>query len=173
MGKHMKGSRRISLTAMMMALSVLALYLGAVLPTGRLTLYVVSSLFFAPLAYEREVGLSLLAFIGTSLIGLLILPNKLMLLPYVLFFGHYGIGKYLLERIRSKPLSIVLKLVYFDICMPLIYWLAKDILFANVALPLDIWVIALIAQPGFILFDFAYSLALDIYFKSIRPRLMR
>ncbi|MGI6169675.1 MAG: hypothetical protein ACOYI4_08260 [Christensenellales bacterium] len=173
MAKKIKGSRRISLTAMMMALSVLALYLAAVLPTGRVTLYVLSSLFFAPLAYEREMGLAVLGFVGASLLGLLIVPNKVQILPYVLFFGHYGLGKYLLERIRSKPLSIFLKLVYFNVCMLLIYLLAREVLFAEITLPLSPWLIVVLAQPAFILLDFAYSLALDIYFKTIHKRLIR
>ena len=172
--RRLTGAYRISLTAMMMAFSLLFFYLGTMLPTGRLVCYFVSSIFIAPLAYEDEVGLSVIAFIGAALLGLLIVPNKLNVIPYVLFFGHYGIGKYFIEKKCGKLLGFLIKFVYFNICFVACYFLVKDLLFSAEALAtIPVWIIFVGAQVVFLIYDFAYSLGLDIYFRYIRKRLIK
>jgi hypothetical protein len=111
-----KPAYNVSLAAMFAAFSVIFLYLAGILPTGRVTMYFLSSLFAAGMVIERQTLLAFAVYAATSLLGLLILPDRLSVLPYVLLFGHYGIGKLWLEsNVRDKITAFLLKLVYFDI----------------------------------------------------------
>ena len=171
--KRLTGAYRISFTAMMMALSLLFLYCASLFPTGRLTLFFISSAFIAPLAFENELGLGIIAYIGTSILGFLILSNKLLVVPYVLLFGHYGIGKYLFEKKLKKAMAFVAKWLYFNVFLGICLILVKDLLLTEAISQLPIWIIIVAAQVAFVIYDFAYSLVLDIYFKKIRKYLIR
>ena len=98
---------------MFAAMTLIVLYLAAILPSGRLSLYFLSSIFIAGLLVEDEPVTALMTFAVVSGLGLLIVPNLLTVLPYVLLFGHYGTGKYFIEKIRDKVTAFILKLLYF------------------------------------------------------------
>ena len=91
--KFMQKSYRVSLTAMFAALTLITLYLAAILPTGRLAFYFISSIFVSALLVERQPLMAFCLYVAVSGLGLLIVPNLSMVLPYALLFGHYGIGK--------------------------------------------------------------------------------
>jgi hypothetical protein len=165
--REIKGAYGIAFAAMMAALSVIFLFLSAVLPTGKLVMYFLSSIFIAPLAYGQAPKYAMGCFLSAALIGFLLLPSKLGIVPYVLFFGHYGLGKYYIEKIKRKRLGFLLKFLYFNVCIALCYLLAKEVLLADISVEIPLWTIALAAQAIFLIFDFAYSLVLDIYYKRI------
>lgn len=92
---HREGSAGIlSLASMFSAFSLLFLYLASVLPGLQLIMFFLSSIFVMGIMLEERIGAAVLSVMAVSLLGLLILPDKILLLPYVFFFGHYGIGKY-------------------------------------------------------------------------------
>ena len=158
---------------MFTAFSVLFLFLAGVMPAGRISMYFLSSIFVSGLTIEREYLWALLCFIASSLIGLLILPDLLRLVPYVLFFGHYGIGKAYIERIKNKPFAFALKLLYFNVALLLIYLLANSVLTEDLSyIKLPVWAIALIAQIAFAVYDFVYSKVQQVYYEKLRRPLM-
>ena len=122
---------------------------------------------------ERQPALACLVFAATSLLGLLIVPNLLMVLPYVMLFGHYGIGKYFLEKIRSKLISYLSKLLYFNIGIGLIYFFAYNAFFQGVLSQIPFWLLIIFIQLVFVLFDFVYSKILLWYFHTIRKRIVK
>ena len=113
---------------MMAALALLFLYLAAILPTARLSMYGIASLFTIAMCIEQRTLYALLMFVAVSGLSLLILPNIMAALPYILFFGHYGIAKFHIEKIKDKFFAFVLKLVYFNGCLSLNYFLARNIM---------------------------------------------
>ena len=168
-----KKSYRVSLTAMFIALSLIFLYLAAIVPAGNAALYFVSSLFVSGMIVERQPGLAFLVFAATALLGLLIVPNLLSVLPYVMLFGHYGIGKYLLEKIQSKLISYISKLLYFNIGIALIYFFAYSTFFQGVLAQIPFWLLIILVQVVFVIFDFVYSKILLWYYNTIRKRIIK
>lgn len=169
----MESSYRVSLTAMFTAFGLIFLYLSAILPTGRIALLFISSIFVAGLLVEDQPGLAFLSFIMVGGLGLLLVPNLLMVLPYALLFGHYGIGKYFLEKIRDKVVSFVCKLVYFDLGLTGIYFLAGELFFGSLLESIPLWLLVVLAQIAFVIFDFLYSKVVLLYEHTIRPKLVR
>lgn len=161
-------SSRISLAGMFTAFSLLFLFLSSILPAGRITMYFLSSIFISGILLEDDLTLAFMSFLATSILGLLILPDILRVVPFVLFFGHYGIGKKFIERIRDKVIAFILKLLYFNVCMALIYFAASTIWSQELNLGFPLWLTILIMEIVFVIYDIAYSKVQEFYWSRIR-----
>mgnify|MGYP001766184479 CR=1 FL=1 len=168
-------SYTLSLTSMMAAFTLLFIYLAGILPTARLSMYAVASLFSFALCMEQRTAYALVLFFGVSLVSLLILPNILLIIPYVLFFGYYGIAKFHIERIKDKFLAFVLKLMVFNIGLILNYFLAKNMFLTDIpdALKDNFWVFMVLAQVVFVAYDYIFSKLAVFYDDRVRKFLMK
>lgn len=171
--RFVKKSYRVSLTAMFAALTLIMLYLAAILPTGRLAFYFLSSIFISAVLVERQPVMALMLYLVVSGLGLLIVPNLTMVLPYVLLFGHYGIGKYYIEKIKDKVTCFILKLLYFDLFLGLTYWLVGNLLLGSVLEQLQPWVLIVLSQVAFVIYDILYSKVTLYYYNNIRKKLVK
>ena len=89
--RRLSGAKLISLGAMCTALGVLCLYAAAVLPTGRVALYFLASLFvYVPAAESAYLG-AVGVYLATGVLSLLILPSRAAAVPYIVLLGHFGI----------------------------------------------------------------------------------
>ncbi len=154
------------------ALTLLSLYLATVLPGGQLFIYFVAALFLIPLISEKELGTSILMFAGTYLFSLLLVPNFAASLPYLLLFGHYGIVWYFCGKARDKITAMILRLVYCNIGMVLIYLFASQTVVDGLiaSIPMG-WRIGL-AQGAFLVYDFLYGKMMDFYRAFLRAPLL-
>ncbi len=178
MPRFQRTAHRISLTAMFATMSLLFLYLASVLPTMRIAMYFLSSVFVMGLVVEEEIGLALIMFTGVSLLSLLLMPNILRVVPYILFFGHYGIFKHYAEtRIKDKVIRYVLKLLYYNVALGLMYLLARQIVNEDILqhefFRNAIWLVIVLAQIAFIVYDYAFTKVTVFYFNNIRRLLMK
>ncbi len=156
-------AKRISLTAMFSAFSVIFIYMACVIPTANISLFFVSSLFVSGMIVEDQPFYAFLVFVISSLLSLLLVPNLLMVFPYILLFGHYGIGKYLIEKI---------KLLYFNAGLVAIYFV-YGAFFAPLLERLPLYALIIVAQAIFFAYDFCYSKIIVMYETKIRSRLIR
>ena len=175
MPRFHRTAHRVSLTAMFASMSLLFLYLASVLPTGRIAMYFLSSIFIMGLVIEEEIGLAVLMYIGVSLMSLLLMPNIIRVLPYVLFFGHYGIGKYYIQtRIKDKVAAYIVKLLYYNVALGLVYLLAQQIIYEDVlSTGVAFWLFVVLAEVAFVIFDFLYDKVSSYYFNNLRRLLMK
>ncbi len=106
----------LALDAVLTALSLAALYLSAVIPTGRWGTAAVAGLFPMAAVISLGVGDGLKVWGATGLVGALILPDKLNAVLYLLLFGLYPVVKSLLERRgpRSRWVCLLVKLCWFN-----------------------------------------------------------
>lgn len=175
MPRFHRTAHRVSLAAMFAAMSLLFLYLASVLPTMRIAMYFLSSVFVMGLVIEEEIGLAIVMFIGVSLMSLLLMPNILRVLPYVFFFGHYGIGKYYIQtRIKDKVAGYILKLIYYNIAVALVYLLAQQIIFEDILdSGIAFWLFVVLAEVAFVIYDFLFDKVTSFYFNNLRRLLMK
>ncbi len=169
-------ARMLSLAAMFAAFTLVALYMSLVLPNMKFTFYFLSSVFITGILIEGMTGMAVVMYIAVSGISLIILPIPYAL-PYIILFGHYGIGKYIFEtRLRSKAAAFIGKLIYFDIALTGIYFavIYTGLLpMAGIFESIPVWAWALIAQPVFFIYDFIYSKAAGLYVNTVRSRIVR
>lgn len=175
MPRFKRTAHRVSLTAMFAAMSLLFLYLASVLPTMRIAMYFLSSVFIMGLVLEEEIGLAFLMFVAVSLLSLLLMPNILRVVPYVLFFGHYGIAKYYIQtHVKDKVVGYVLKLLYYNLALVLMYLLAKEVIMQDVlGTGIAFWIIIILAEAAFIVYDYVFTKVTSYYFNNIRRILMK
>lgn len=175
MPRFTRTSHRASLTSMFAAMSLIFLYLASILPAGRIACYFLSSVFVMGLVLEEEIGLAWLMFAAVSALSLLLMPDIVRVVPYVLFFGHYGINKYYIEtRIRDKVMGYILKLLYYNAALILLYLLARSIIEQDILdLNIPFWIVIVLAEAAFVLYDFLFTKVTSYYFNNIRRLLMK
>lgn len=175
MPRFHRTAHRVSLTAMFASMSLLFLYMASVLPTGRIAMYFLSSVFVMGLVVEEEIGLAFLMYIGVSLMSLLLMPNILRVLPYVFFFGHYGIGRFYIQtRIKDKVAAYIVKLLYYNVALALVYLLAQQIIFEDISFATTtFWLFVVLAEVAFVIYDFLFDKVTAYYFNNLRRLLMK
>lgn len=175
MPRFTRTAHRGSLTSMFAVMSVIFLYLASILPAGRIVCYFLSSIFVMGITLEEEYGLAWLMFGSVSAFSLLLMPDIARVVPYVLFFGHYGIGKYYLEtRIKDKVTGYILKLLYYNAALVLMYLLARGIIKQDILyLGLPLWLVIILAEAAFVLYDFLFTKVTSYYVNNLRRLLMK
>jgi uncharacterized membrane protein (GlpM family) len=138
-------------------------------------MYFLSSVFVMGLVIEEEMGLAILMYIAVSLMSLLLMPNILRVLPYVFFFGHYGIGKYYIQsRIKDKVAAYIVKLLYYNVALGLVYLLAQQIIYEDVLnTGMAFWLFVVLAEVAFVVYDFVFDKVTAYYFNNLRRLLMK
>ena len=84
----------VALGGICLALTVIFLFGASFVPGAEMTLYALSSLFVAVMVIEKGPKSGVILFVAAVILGLLLVPNKLGMLPYICFFGYYGVLKY-------------------------------------------------------------------------------
>lgn len=167
-------TRSIALSAMCSALAVIILILAAVIPSGRLALTAVAGLAMILVVLRCGLAYAFGAFIVSGLLALLLSPLKGCALLYLLFLGWYPIVKSPVERIRKRPYEWALKLVVFNAAFAVAFFLMKEILYADMSMPLlQGWFAALFwlaANVIFVLYDLAIGQLIAIYLNKFAKK---
>ena len=153
----------LALSGIFLALTVIVLYAESLAPTGRLSLYVLSSLLVSLLVVESDIRAGWLFYFSSSLLAFLIVPDKLALVPYFAFFGLYGIVKCYAERPNDIALEYILKYAYFNLCLVLAFFLVKEFFMEQVVIRLPWWLLVIVLEIVFFLYDYVYSLFIQYY----------
>ncbi len=171
--RKLSGAKLISIGAMCTALGVLCLYAAAVLPTGRVALYFLASLFvYVPAAESAYLG-AVGVYLATGVLSLLILPSRAAAVPYIVLLGHFGIFKTWFDSVMpDKVVQSAVKVLYCDVFTVLgvfaaIKLFGFDMTTLSVALPT--WAIVLIMQAAFFAYDKLYWMCQRFYDERIRP----
>lgn len=170
MSKYTMKAKIIALNGILGALAVICLLLATILPTGRISLYALSSFFIAVSIMESGIKVGWLFYAATSLVGLIVAPEKLALAPYVIFFGFYGIAKYYIEKMGRIIIEHIVKFAYFNACLGVAFLTARELVgAAEVKLPW--WLPVVVLEIVFFLYDFVFTLFINYYKEKLRPKL--
>lgn len=161
-----KKTFKLALGGICLALSVVFMFGASFVPGVELTLYALSSLFIAVMIIETGVKGGILLYVAAILLGLLIVPNKIGILPYACLFGLYGILKYFIEKIKNPIMQVGLKVLFFAGVLSAAFYGFQGLLLGNVDLP-DLPAAVLLAAGilFLLLYDWIYTLLIRIYRK--------
>ena len=106
-------SRRIALCSMMVALGVIVMMLGGVIPVMTFCSPAIAGLTLLPVLSEYGKKWALAAWAAISALSMMLSPDKESALLFV-FLGWYPVVKVHLERIRQRPLRLLAKLALFN-----------------------------------------------------------
>ena len=169
--KEIKKSKKIALCAVFSALGVVLLYMGAIFEVLDLSAAAIASMLCVVIISEIGGIYPWLVYAVTSLLSLLLLPNKFGALIYACMAGYYPMLKAKIEGLRSNGLRLLFKIGFFNLSMTVIVAAAKFI-FTLPGLTRE-YVIALyaIGNVTFIVFDIALSMLIRAYFVKYRKML--
>lgn len=160
---------KIAFGGICLALAVICMFGGSFIPGIDLTLFAVSSLFTAIMVIETGVGGGLLLFAGASILGLVLIPNKFAILPYLCFFGYYAVLKLYIEKISAPAGQIACKCAFFALvlCVGLLGF--RAVLAQAVALPEYPSAVLIIAGVVLLLlYDFILSFLISFYYRRFK-----
>lgn len=165
--KRIKG---ITLSGILLAFTIICVFLAANLPTSRLSLYSVSSLFIAVIIIEFGTKAGWSFYLASAILSAVLLP-RLEVIPFVVFFGMYGLIKLYAERLRSRAAEYLVKLVYFNICLALGLFFLKELILDGVGLTMPVYIAAALSEVVFVVFDYVYTLFIRFYASKLKPKL--
>ena len=162
---------KVALGGICLALTLVFMFLGSVMPGIELTLFALSSVFTAIMIIESGVGGGILMYAAAVLLGIGIIPNKLAIIPYAFFFGCYGILKFYIEKIHSSAAQIAVKAVLFAglLCIGLLGF--KKLLLGSIHLPdYPVYIMIIAGVVMLLLYDFIFTMIINIYIKRVKNR---
>ena len=130
-----------------------------------------ASFLIAILIIEAGVSTAVVSFIATTILGFIVVPNKVLVLPYALLFGYYGIIKFYIETIDNAVLEWIIKIVIFNIVIVIEYFLLTKLITNEINLPFHIGFIVLALQIVFIAYDHVFSMFIQYYNTNIRKHI--
>lgn len=165
------GAQKVVFPAIFGALALVFLYAAAASPTGSWGITAVAGLM--PVAVVLAVGVSagFLCWAGVTILAFLLLPDKLIALLFGALFGLYPIVKGLIERLRRLPLEYLLKLIFFNVSLTVIYHAMRSAVLASLPAALSsLWVMYLAGNVIFLAYDYGMTKLIAFYMARIHKR---
>lgn len=166
----MRGTRALTLSAVLSALGVVLLTLGSLVQVLDLTMAVLASFFVIFAVIEMGGKYPYLVYAVTALLAMLLCPQKTAALVYLCFAGYYPIIKAALERYLPRLWAWVIKILIFNAGLAVALLLAIK-LFATFTVPATWYYFLLpLLTPVFVLYDIALSRVITAYLLKWRQR---
>jgi hypothetical protein len=166
--------KSVSLGGILLALVTIVLLLAIYSPVNKLSLYALSSFFIAVMIIVLGIKAGWLFYISSCLLALIVIPDKIGVIPYLAFFGVYGMVKLYIERLDKLILEYILKLAYFNlfviVSLQFIKGFFQENLFSKIPFPL--WAVLVILELLFLVYDYVFTLFIQ-YFNSKLRRLIK
>ncbi len=159
--------------------SALMLFIASLTKSAALSvicLFVASLMTWIPVREEHGIAVAALQFVVVSLFAYLVCGSSPYTYLYILFFGHYAIGKLVIERyLRDKIMMSIVKLLYFNafaaagvaLC---VYAVGIDVLTLVPAIPL--FALLIVCEVGFVAFDLLFGLVCGLFDTHLRRILL-
>lgn len=170
-GRVNKNTRRLTFCAVCVALGFVILMLGAFVEVLDLSAAAFAGMLSVVVVIELGGKWAWPTFFATGLLALLLLPARLPALFYLLFAGWYPIAKERIERLRLRPLRWVIKMLSLNAATIIAFLTAKYVLMIPDAVADWTWLLLLMLNGAFILFDIALTRLISLYIYRLRGRL--
>lgn len=164
-----KKTRRLAICAILSALGVVILYLGALVEVLGLSVAAIASLLCVLAVLEMGGAWPWLIYFVVAILSLVLLPVKSAAVIFALFAGYYPILKAYYERLRPI-VSWILKMVNFNVALAVLLWLS--LLFTPEAVaPILVVAMVFLGNAFFVLYDIALTRLISMYLRKLRGRL--
>ncbi|MGL5648146.1 MAG: hypothetical protein ACRDDY_09865 [Clostridium sp.] len=160
----------ITTGGILIALTLVVLYFAQLIQINTLVLLTISSLFVPVALIKCNIKTAWTVYIGSSILSLLLINIGISLM-YTIFFGLYGIIKYLAEKKRHhKPTEILIKFIFFNISMIVYYFIYITIL-GPINTKFPMYVFLIVGEFVFFIYDYGLTLLIAFYMQKIHKRL--
>lgn len=158
--------KKLTLSAVITAISTLFLYICCIVPSGKIALFALATAFLCITVSTCGVKYALISAAAVAGLSFIFVPNKLILIPYIILFGYYPILKLYIEKIGKLIPELLLKAICaaaaLFLCM-----LAARLFRIEFILPFHAGIVFPAAIVIFLLYDIALSLFIAFYRQRI------
>ena len=167
-------SQKIALCGVLSALSVVVLLVGNVLQIGTYAAPMLASFLLIPVLEDYGKKYALLLYAVVSLLSLFLVPDKELVLFYVLVLGYYPVLRVRLNNIRRSVLRWMAKFGCFNVAVLIVVLAPPELVqeFAAEGTPMLLALLAL-GNLSFWLCDRALTAITPLYRQRIAPRLKK
>ncbi|HIG0360629.1 TPA: hypothetical protein ACX96Z_002224 [Clostridium sporogenes] len=141
------------------AISFLLIYLSTILPVNKLSLLATASAIIPIAIISTNVKNGFLVYLSTSILCSIVVGiSRSSVIFYIIFFGLYGIIKYYIENFNKLYIEIILKFLFFNICLIILLYIYKLFFQGIPIINKYIYIYFIVAQIAFIAFDYVLTL---------------
>lgn len=169
-------SYRVALGGIISALCLVTMFLSGIIPALYIMLPMVAGVLMAIIAVEVNTEWAMLTYTAVSILSFIITFDKEAALIFILLFGHYPILKLYIDKIKNSFLRISVKLLVFNVCVILYYYITVYFLGIKQLLEeLDDFgkygglIMLVIVNIILISYDYNLKIAYLIYSKKFKP----
>ena len=164
-------AKKLSLSGILLALTIITLFVATIMPTNRLSLYALSSFFISIVVIEFGMKTGWVFYVSSCILSLIVVQNKVELIPYIIFFGVYGLAKSYIESLDKIVLEYILKMVLFNVCLFVSLFFIKEFFLSNFDIKFPLGAIIILLQIVFVVYDYVYTLFIRYYDVKLRKML--
>lgn len=151
-------SKKIAYSGILLAVNLLLFAMLNVFHTNTLFLLGLASLPIAIVIMNWGPKTGFVFYLGSIILGFIVINNKAHWIIYIFTFGVYGLIKYLVEQDRPIYVEYILKLIYANIALVAVYFIVRQFVYVPTQ-----WYFILLFEVAFLVYDYAYSLFIDYY----------
>ncbi|MEG2144524.1 MAG: hypothetical protein RRY40_04255 [Oscillospiraceae bacterium] len=171
-----KASFRIALGGICASLAVVIMLLNSVIPLATYLMPMIAGLVLLPCAIELDTKTAATCYAAVAVLSFMMVPDKEASMMFIAIFGYYPFLKPYLEKIKSRILKFLAKLLVFNGSVTLAYAILIFIFpITEVMEELGngILIIAIYAlgNISFFLYDWALNIFVWVYKIKIRQKL--
>lgn len=113
----MKNAAKLAVCSISTAVSVVLMFFGGISFVLTYAMPMIVGLFMIMLCETFNKSTAVITYTATSLLSFILVSDKECFLMYVMFFGYYPIVRYSIEKLKNKPIKMILKLCIFNISL--------------------------------------------------------
>jgi len=160
-------TQKLTRSGLLTALSCVLIFMTSFMPTMDLTVTAIAGLITAVTMIHCGVSYSISMYAATSIISLIILPNKSMAILYTAFLGYYPILKSYFERFKKRYVQWILKLLNFNLIFYVLWIFAREMLAGELPPVRGIMIISqLVLNAVFVVYDIAAARLISLYLRK-------
>ncbi len=165
--------RKFTISSLYLAIAVILIIGASVIPGLDLTLLAVASAVGAFTIIEGGIRYGVVQYAAAALLGFLLVPEKSAAVLYIIFFGIYPAVKFFAEKPQKPWIQLLIKCGF---CLGVtILSLAgfSELVLGDMSLPtwFPFWGLVPAALVLFLIFDYALTIAINLYFRRVRSKL--
>ena len=167
--------RKLTLSAMMCAITVAMLAVASFLGDLDLTILMFASLCMVFVYVEIGSPYTYLTWLVSSLLTFLFFPSRYFWVVYLFIFGFYPILKGFVEKLK-RPFWLVLKLLWLNVTLVIVYFIISFILGIDLTEGEAEWMIYVLwglANVSFVCYDVLIGIVVRLYLVRYRDKLVR
>lgn len=172
MGRSGLKAKQTAAAAVFTALMVVLVYLSAVFPTMSMSIIAIAGVISAVLVSEYGITTAAMAYVSASVLMFVLVPDKSNALLFAIVFGIYPVLQNLIERVKHKWLTWVIKIAVANFIFLITWILFKTLFFTDAEGLIGLtWLLLIAANVIFIMYDICLKKLVFFYKIRIAKRI--